>query len=274
MVHPVIVTAVLTLLVHALDPSRPSREVENIQHNIEVQHNIVDYVDFNNPEDLFAARLNQAVSSSAGRVWSGIKKHIIKNKRVNRAWSTVRVHVTSGNFKSLGIAGGVLGASFVVLKNLEDGVAQLRAYNKTLTNEGDRLNTIFNSSAKGFIEDFRNKTASLESIAKNVTAMADNKTEVFLNMAAMFLTEFKSSNSKLDTFNDILNSEFKSFNSKLDTFNEILNSKLETFNRILIAMALILFVDRVSELESASVLFCMRSIRPDSCASQARAAWR
>ena len=105
-------------------------------------------------------------------VWKGIEKHIIKNERVKGAWSTVRIHVISGNVKSLGIAGGVLGASFVALKNLGDGVTQLSAYFKTFTNVGDRFYTIFNSSAKEIIEDFRNKTACLESIAETVTAMA------------------------------------------------------------------------------------------------------
>ena len=236
-----------------MDPSRPSREVQNIQ----VQNIPNNIVDCDNADLVFATKFYQAVQRRAELAWTSIDNHILKNERVKSACRTVRVHVTNGKYlKPLAIAGGILGTSYA-LKNLGEGVTQLGAYNKTftkLTNEAVKLNTIFNSTAKGFIEDFRNKTASLESIAKNVTAMADNKTDVFFHTTATFLTEIGSFNSKVDTFNSKLDMFNNTISSKLDMFNNTISSKLDMFNRILMVMVFILLCDRVSELDSAPSL--------------------
>ena len=204
---------VLTVLLSVLrqpDSEQPIRQVQ-----VPIEHP-KGSIDFNNPEELFADKFNEALSSA----WSNIEKHITKYQNVRNILGTIRKYGTRGNVLSL--AWGV--ASYTALRRVGQAVIQLGAYNKTFATEADKFNTNFNSSATTFIEVVENKTAAFESIARNVTAMVDNKAEMFLNTTASFLTEFK-----------------------------VFNSKLDMFNGILAVMTLIVFVDRVSEHESASL---------------------
>jgi hypothetical protein len=203
------------------------RQPDSEQPIPQVQLPIEGSIDFNNPEELFATKLNEALSSA----WSNIEKHITKYQNVKNILGTIRKYGTSGNVLSLA---GVV-ASCTALRRVGQAVIQLGAYNKTFATEADKFNTNFNSSATKFVEVVENKTAAFESIARNVTAMVDNKAEMFLNTTASFLTEFKV------------------FNSKLDMFNSTISFRLDMFNGILAVMTLIVFVDRVSEHESASL---------------------
>ena len=228
MACPPLIAFTATVLLALL--SRPS-EVQQIPDPTGIPVN--NLVDFNNAEEVFATKFNQAVARHSAFVWKGITKHKIALVK----YAGIIVVSLAGAWKVGNLLGG---------------------YNKTLATETDRFNTNFNSSATAFIKVVENKTtafikvvenktAAFEHIAQNVTGMIGNKTELFLATTSSFLTEFK-------------------------TFNANFNSNFTLFTWSFVALVVVIIFDRVSALDSAAHLrlrcpfACVRNIRPDTCA--------